>query len=404
MSASEKTAADFRVTAKDKGTAKEIFKHVGRLKYQDEDWKTRDEVLERLQQLIQDGALARDDFISGGDGFDANLRDLNDSLTTQIYDDRSSIVKSAIATLELLMAEIGDHAASEDCMRVETLECLLQLANKGNKVLSKMGRDALKTFVDCVRFESVVSDASGSLLSWLGGMKQVPVKLACLSALLQVLQTWPTRLLCVGTHEQVERSCILAATHVNGEVRVLARQCLLLHLHLFPSRDAEVQKWTKKNSNYLEVGRQMDKDTIKHAGLAVAERLPNKVRHGDAGARERNSRLGGGPNASSPNDAGLMAAAREPTRKKPGLMKQMSAKFAPGFVKSALKTPSDSAPLGGAGGGGTGAAHFTMKPADTTLEQRSAKERLVELKELLDDGLVTQDEFDEKRKAIITGV
>ena len=46
---SEKTAADFRVTAKERGTAKEIFKHVGRLKYQDEDWKTRDEVLERLQ-------------------------------------------------------------------------------------------------------------------------------------------------------------------------------------------------------------------------------------------------------------------------------------------------------------------------------------------------------------------
>ena len=51
MASSEKTAADFRVTAKERGTAKEVFKHVGRLKYQDEDWKTRDEVLERLQVL-----------------------------------------------------------------------------------------------------------------------------------------------------------------------------------------------------------------------------------------------------------------------------------------------------------------------------------------------------------------
>ena len=225
MATSEKSAADFRVTAKERGTAKEIFKHVGRLKYQDEDWKTRDEVLERLQQLITEGALAKDDFIQGGDGFEGNLKDLNDSLTTQIYDERSSIVKSAIATLELFMAEIGDHTACEHCMRVETLECLLQLANKGNKVLSKMGRDALARFVDYVRFEAVIADPGGSLLSWLGGMKQVPVKLACLSALLQVLQTWPTGLLSVGTHEHVERSCIAAAIHDKGEVRVLAFQC-----------------------------------------------------------------------------------------------------------------------------------------------------------------------------------
>ena len=136
-----------------RGPAKEVFKHIERLKYQDEDWKTRDEVLSRLQQLIQDGALARDDFIDGGEGFVGNLKDLNDSLMTQIYDDRSSIVKSAIATLELFMAEIGDHEACEYSMHAETLEALLQLANKGNKVLSKMGRDTLRTLVDCVRFE-----------------------------------------------------------------------------------------------------------------------------------------------------------------------------------------------------------------------------------------------------------
>ena len=68
-----------------------------------------------------------------------------------------------------------------------------------------------------------------------------------------------------------------ATTHEKGEVRVLARQCLLLHLHLFPKRREEVEKWTKKNSNYLEVGKQMEKDTLKHAGLAVEERPPHKV-------------------------------------------------------------------------------------------------------------------------------
>lgn len=392
---SEKTAADFRVTAKERGTAKEIFKHVGRLKYQDEDWKTRDEVLERLQRLIQDGALARDDFIDGGDGFEANLKDLNDSLMTQIYDDRSSIVKSAIATLELFMAEIGDHSACEHCLRTETLEGLLQLANKGNKVLSKMGRDALKTLVECVRYESVVSDPSSSLLSWLGGMKFVPVKLCCLNSLLQVLQTWPTKLLSVATQEQYEKSCILAATNTSGEVRVLARQCLLLHLHLFPKRKEELDKWTKKNSNYLEVGKQMDKDTLKDAGLPVAERVQHKVRHGDSGARERNGRHEGKDAAGSadPNAAGIAAAARQPSRKKPGLMKQLSAKIAPGAAKK-----SEDAPLGGGGG-----AHFAMKPAEggTVLEQKSAKERFLELKECLDDGLITQDEFDEKRKIIL---
>lgn len=392
---SEKTAADFRVNAKERGTAKEIFKHVGRLKYQDEDWKTRDEALERLQRLIQDGALARDDFSNGGDGFEGNLKDLNDSLMTQIYDERSSIVKSAIAALELFMAEIGDHEACENCMRIETLEGLLQLANKGNKLLSRMGRDAFKAFVDCVRFESIVADPSHSLLSWLGGMKQVPVKLACLTGLLQVLQTWPTSLLSVATQEQVEKSCVLASTHDKGDVRVLARQCLLLHLQLFPKRRVEVEKWTKKNSNYLEVGKQLEKDSLKDAGIPVAERVPSKVRRGDAGARERNGRLaGGGAAAADPNAAGI-AAAREPSRKKPGLMKQLSSKFAPGAAKS------DDAPLGGGAGG---AAHFSMKQASAVLEEKSAKERLVEIKECLEAGLITQTEFDEKRQAILQSI
>jgi hypothetical protein len=36
--------------------------------------------------------------------------------------------------------------------------------------------------------------------------------------------------------------------------------------------------------------------------------------------------------------------------------------------------------------------------------QPSAEERLAELKGLLDKGLITQDEYDERRKAILDGV
>ena len=65
---------------------------------------------------------------------------------------------------------------------------MLQLAGSGNKVLSAMGREAFPKFIELVRFESIVKDDKG-LLYWLGGMKQPPVKLCCLNALLQALQT-----------------------------------------------------------------------------------------------------------------------------------------------------------------------------------------------------------------------
>lgn len=79
-----------------------------RLKYQDEDWKTRDEALVRLQKLICDGALSCDGFISGEAGYAANLKDLTKSLVAQLYDLRSVIVKSAVKTLEMLMADVCD--------------------------------------------------------------------------------------------------------------------------------------------------------------------------------------------------------------------------------------------------------------------------------------------------------
>ena len=47
------------------GDAKEVFKHAERLKYQDEDWKARDEALERVGKLITQGALSCDGFVSG---------------------------------------------------------------------------------------------------------------------------------------------------------------------------------------------------------------------------------------------------------------------------------------------------------------------------------------------------
>ena len=61
-----------------------------------------------MQALITQGALALDGFTSG---FAENLKDLVHSLVAQLYDLRSVIVKSAVATLKLLMEEVGDHAS-----------------------------------------------------------------------------------------------------------------------------------------------------------------------------------------------------------------------------------------------------------------------------------------------------
>ena len=365
--------------------AKEIAKHAARLKVQDDDWKTRDEALARLQKLITDGALATDDFVSGGDGFEANLADLIDSLVKQLYDLRSVIVKNAIATLHILMAEVGDHAAAERPMRVDALEGLLQLAGSGNKVLSAMGREAFPKFIELVRFESIVKDDKG-LLYWLGGMKQPPVKLCCLNALLQALQTWPTRLL-IGASEQIEQALILAATAKEGEVRALSRQCLLQHLSNAPERAKEVEKWTKKNSNYLEVGKQLDKDELKPGGLSAEERVMPIIRRGDEGAAARNGKLGGVAAAPAP-------PAKKP-KAKPSILKRLSSKSLLGSSSSAdkgLAAPAPPVPLAGPG---ASAAPEGAPPAKT------AKERMTELKELLDAELVTQEEFDKARQAIL---
>lgn len=90
----------------------DVFKHMERLKYQDEDWQARDEALVSLARLTTDGALAGDKF---RDGFARNASDLLKSVVTQLVDLRSMIVKQAVATLEVLMAELGDHASAEKC-------------------------------------------------------------------------------------------------------------------------------------------------------------------------------------------------------------------------------------------------------------------------------------------------
>ena len=220
--ATEKVKVSAPTGKKAADMSKEMFKHIERLKYQDEDWKARDTALNRVEELIKKGALACEGFVAG---FSSNLKDLVHSLVAQLYDLRSVIVRSAVKALEVLFAEVhhhpsahargltghchaatlpctrppqvGDHGAAEGPMRGDVLEGLLQLASSGNKVLSAAGRDTLPKLMDLVRFESLlnVGKWDEGVLHWLRGMKQVPVKLACLNCTLQALQTWPIALL-----------------------------------------------------------------------------------------------------------------------------------------------------------------------------------------------------------------
>ena len=43
----------------------------------------------------------------------------------------------------------------------------------------------------------------------------------------------------------------------------------------------------------------------------------------------------------------------------------------------------------------------TVKQVEKTSEQKSQKEQLQELKEMLDDGLITQEDFEQKKKQIL---
>jgi hypothetical protein len=150
---------------KAKSAADEVKKHAERLKYQDEDWKAREEALNKLGALITEGALASEGFVSE---FGSNLKDVIDSVVRQLYDLRSVIAKLAVTTLGVLMTEVGDHAEAERPLREEALEGLLQLASSGNKVLSAAGREGFPVLMAHVRFESVVKDG---LLVWLRGNK-----------------------------------------------------------------------------------------------------------------------------------------------------------------------------------------------------------------------------------------
>ena len=285
---------------------KEVFKHTERLKYQDEDWKARDAALERLERLITDGALACEGFTSG---FQSNLKDLVHSLVAQLYDLRSVIVKSAVQTLAVLMTEVGDNEWSEGPMRTDVLEGLLQLSSSGNKVLSAAGRNSFPHFIEMVRFESMLSPADG-ILYWLRGIKNAPVKLCCLNALLQVLQTWPLSLL-TPSNESIEVALVEAAAHSAGDVRGLARQCLLQHLDNSPRRRDVVDKMLVR---YPDTTKQLQKEVPKPGALSMEQREAPALRQGEAGAATRNGRLGVStrrtPEAAPP--------------KKPSLLKRLS--------------------------------------------------------------------------------
>ena len=304
--------------------ATEIFKHAERLKYQDEDWKARDEALARLRVLITEGALATDGFIRGEGGFQANLKDLVHSIVTQLFDLRSVIARSAANTLELLMIEVGDHVSAEAPFCGDALEGLLQLASSANKVLAAAGRDAFPKFIDSVRFESIIKEG---LLVWLRGNKTPAVKICCLQALLQALQTWPLPLL-QPSNESIEVATVEAAANPMGEIRALARQCLLQHLANAPDRQPAIDKWLAK---YPDTKKALQKEPPPSGSLGADERIVPLVRRGEAGAAARNGKLSGaggagGPSA-DPNHWGLEAAAsaRGPSRR-PSLLRSLSSK------------------------------------------------------------------------------
>jgi len=363
---------------------KEIFKHTERLKYQDEDWKARDEALVKTGKLITEGALACDGFVSG---FDGNLKELVHSLVAQLYDLRSVIVRSAVATLKILMSEVGDHADAERPFGGDVLEGLLQLASSGNKVLSAAGREAFPHFIDNIRFESVISASPQGLLHWLRGMKHVPVKLTCLNSLLQALQTWPAALL-ASSHEQIEIALVEAAAHSAGEVRSTARQCLLQHLANTPSRQEEVDKWLMRYPDTKkQLAKEQDDPKKKPAGLSATERVPTVLRHGESGARERNGKLGGGA-----ADAADTAAAAAGGPKKPTLLKRLT-------TKSSLKVEAAS---GGGGGGAASGRGESIRDMAASTAGMSAAERMQELNSR--KGEMSEEEFQAERQKIIQAV
>lgn len=299
---------------KEKTPAAEVVKHVERLKYQDEDWKARDEALEKLRKLITEGALATKGYVDGEAGFAANLKDLVHSIVTQLFDLRSVIARSAANTLEVLMVEVGDHAAAEAPMCGDALEGLLQLSSSANKVLAAAGREVFPKFIEQVRFESIVKDG---LLVWLRGNKTPAVKMTCLSSLLQALQTWPLKLLS-PSNESLEVALVEAAANPMGEIRVLARACLLQHLLNSPERQEAVDKWLAR---YPDTKKQMDKEAPRPGGLGADERVMPVIRRGDGGATTRNGKLGA-PSSAGAQSAGMGAAAAP--AKKPSLLKSLS--------------------------------------------------------------------------------
>ena len=364
---------------------KEVFKHTERLKYQDEDWKARDEALQRLQKLITEGALACDGFVSG---FETNLKELVHSLVAQLYDLRSVIVRSAVATLKLLMTEVGDHADAERQFCGDVLEGLLQLASSGNKVLSAAGREAFPHFIETVRFESLINASPQGLLHWLRGMKHVPVKMCCLNALLQALQTWPSSLLS-NSHEAIEIALVEATSHPAGEVRSSARQCLLQHLENAPGRRGEVDKWL---SRYPDTKKQLEKEKPKPGALSASERIAPTVRHGESGAAMRNGKLGGGDGGGDEGGAsgggggsGGSGGGGGGGPKKPSLLKRLS-------TKASLKAE----PAGGGGGASNRGGSVRDMAA------MSAAERMQELNQR--KGEMSEEEYVAERQKIIQAV
>ena len=356
------TSAPILTGKKANDATKEVFKHAERLKYQDEDWKARDEALVRLQKLIVEGALSCDGFVTGGPGpgFAANIKDLVDSVVKQLYDLRSSIVRQATTTLGLLCTECGDHADVERPMKDNVLEGLLQLTSSGNKVLSAAGRDAFPTFIEMARFESLIDGLCG----WLRGMKHIPVKLACLSALLQILQTWHLSLI-APAQEALEVTLVEAAANPASEVRGLARQCLLQHLANSPSRAAVLDKLLAR---YPDTKKQLDKEQPKGGALPPDARPAVQMRTGEEGAARRNGRLQ--PAVPPPPPASKAT--------KPSLLKRLS-------TKSMLRVGGDD---GGGGGGGGG----------------NALSEMLALKEKMRDGLLSAEEFEKEREAILQAV
>ena len=166
-----------------------------------------------------------------------------------------------------------------------------------------------------------------------------------------------------------------AASNPAGEVRTLARQCLLQHLANVPTRSAEVDKLLQ---GYPDTKKSLAKDQLKPGGLPASDRWAPSIRHGETGAAVRNGRL------SSEADSARGERGGGPAPKKPSLLKRLS-------TKSSLK-------VGGTGTGGSSTDGSSLRD----VASMTAAEQMLALKAR--QAEMSEEEYQAARERIIQSV